>query len=131
MKNLITFIALVTLSLQVIAQSTLQPNVLKLTIDTTDDETALVWTTQNEQNSAFFRIEKSEDGITFQPIVVINAKQGNVKTHTYTYVTTDTVAATYRVVLVTMEGITTVSNTLPVNLMGVDAQKGLAVNSRK
>lgn len=126
MKNLITISFILVITLNAFAQSKLQPNTLQLTYDTSEGETTLIWNTFNEQNSSFFRIERSTDGIHFEAIATVKAIVGANKSNTYAYNTVEDSTAVFRVILVSMEGLTFVSNALPV-INGIDnTQKGLA-----
>jgi hypothetical protein len=45
----------------------------------------LTWGTANEENSAYFMVEKSTDGISFEPIGKVTAAGNSLKAHRYTF----------------------------------------------
>ncbi|MFN3404373.1 MAG: T9SS type A sorting domain-containing protein [Cytophagaceae bacterium] len=86
------------------------------------DQIMLTWITTNENNCAYYTIEKSYDGYSFFPIGHVSCK--NIPgTHNYTFEDEGRLEKLnyYRIVESGMEGTTTVSNVVVVN-SGVEAK---------
>jgi hypothetical protein len=109
MKNLIVSLALFFVASSINAQL-FEANNIRLSFDTLDGEKQLVWETPKEINTSYFIVYKSIDGITYEQIGRVQAKGSYAHPSQYHFSDFDTnTQATYKVVLVNMEGITTTS----------------------
>ena len=121
MKTLITMLALTTFFYCSFASKaqTLNPNSMSVTIENEDGMVNLKWQTQREINTRYFNIERSTDGINFIKIGTVNASSSSMFPRSYEF--NDVLSAdnsknyTYRVVLVNMDGLAVVSNSVNFN----------------
>lgn len=110
----ITILGLSIFSNQVIAQNISSKDDFKevpVQVIVEDDMEVLLWTLKKEVNTSFFIIERSKDGIVFNPVATIKAKGHSVLPTNYSFEwvsSTPSLNVTYRVVLVGMDGLKTV-----------------------
>lgn len=109
MKNLVFTTALFFILGNAAAQS-FEANQIALSFDTLDGEKQLVWETPREVNTSYFIVYKSEDGTAYEQIGRIQAKGSCAHASQYKFTDLEaSIQASYKVVLVTMEGLTTSS----------------------
>lgn len=110
MKTLTTFIALIAFIF--IAHTNQAQNVnvsantISVEINHEDDATVLQWNTSRETNTSYFMVQKSTDGSHFTTISTVKANGSSMKPRSYEFedVTSTDEHASYRVVLVLMDG---------------------------
>ena len=128
------FIAIVILSLSIFNNKVEAQNIsskidfkevpVKVLVE--DDMEVLLWTLKKEVNTSFFIIERSEDGIVFSAVATVKAKGHSVLPTNYSFEwisNSPSANATYRVVLVGMDGVKTV---VGINTVENDMFKNLA-----
>jgi len=79
-------------------------------------KTLLKWTTEGEENSDYFQVERSTDGVNFSPLGIVNAAGNSGSTLTYNYTDNTPRAGVnfYRLKLVDIDGMYEYSKTLTV-----------------
>lgn len=85
-------------------------------------EVKLTWGTSNEVNNNYFLIEKSKDGISFETLGKVDAKNENIQSKKeYTLIDHSTLQTNYyRIAQVDIDGRTNVYKTIKVNAMSND-----------
>lgn len=114
----IALVASFVLTLSVNAQSlSLKSNEVQVTLNVEEGEYQINWATTKEINSSYFLIEKSTDGVHFIAVTMIKAA-GNAnfaRNYTFSEPFETLQRASYRVILVTMNGERVTSALIPVN----------------
>ncbi len=78
---------------------------LYFNISCTQPKPVIQWATASEMNTAYFTIEKSEDGISYTPLTHMDAAGNSSKKIEYSYsVSTDDLTSYYRLVEVDLDG---------------------------
>ena len=118
MKTLISSLALIIaiyISDAVLAQN-FNSNQVTVSLENEDGTVNLKWETQREINSRYFLIEKSTDGVNFSKIATVNASSNSMFPRSYSFtdaqVSDSSLTYTYRVILVTMDGLPVVSSSI-------------------
>ncbi|MBO6516594.1 MAG: hypothetical protein JJ975_08585 [Bacteroidia bacterium] len=100
----------------------LRTNEIAMTVEHEEEATLVQWRSTREVNTSYFLVEKSIDGITYETVHTVGAGGSTYCPNRYQFedLDRDTLGATYRIVLVCMDGARITSNTLyiePLNLV--------------